>query len=129
MLFRSIFKEKGEAYFRELESEVLKKMSFSEEAVILSTGGGVVLADRNIPLLKSCGKVVYLRTRPETVIERLKDDDSRPLLKTDNKEEKIREILNKREEKYLAAADIILDTDDYNIIELAEKLFEMLNKQ
>ena len=76
----------------------------------------------------SCGEVVYLRTKPETVVKRLKDDNSRPLLKTDNKEEKIREILKNREGRYIAAADIIIDTDDCNITELAETLLNMLEK-
>ena len=123
-----IFKAEGEEYFRKLESEALKKISLSEEAVIISTGGGAVLADRNIPLLMSCGEVVYLRTKPETIVKRLKDDNSRPLLKTDNKEEKIREILKNREGRYVVAADIIIDTDDCNITELADTLLNMLEK-
>ena len=43
-----IFKAEGEEYFRKLESEALKKISLSEEAVIISTGGGAVLTDRNV---------------------------------------------------------------------------------
>ena len=72
MAIADIFKEKGEAYFRELETELIKSFAGVEPAVI-SCGGGAVLKEENVRLMKKSGKIVLLTADPETIYERVKD--------------------------------------------------------
>ena len=86
---RAIFAEEGEAMFRELEKKTLEKINetMSEpwegetDGLVLSTGGGLPMREENRKiLLEGLGRTVYLRVRPETVVERLGHDETRPLL-------------------------------------------------
>nr|WP_295265785.1 DegV family protein [uncultured Blautia sp.] len=71
-----IFADDGEAYFRELETELLRKCGEQKYERILSVGGGTPVNPVNRPLLHRCGTVVYLRVSPEVVYERLKNDET-----------------------------------------------------
>ncbi|MDE6504336.1 MAG: shikimate kinase, partial [Clostridia bacterium] len=75
-----IFQAFGEEYFRDKETETVKEVCTLENAVI-SLGGGCLLRQKNVELLKNSGKIIYLKTTLETLIERAKGDTSRPLLK------------------------------------------------
>ena len=72
------------------------------------------------------GKVVYLRTKPETVYERVKFDNSRPLLKSDNPLEKIKKMQEDRGDIYELLADYIIDTDELTPQQIADKIIEEL---
>ena len=89
----NIFADKGETYFRRLENETLKNLLASTDNKVISTGGGIVINQANIPLLKQLGKVFYLRIKPETVVERLEGDKTRPLLMGENKLVKIEQLV------------------------------------
>ena len=117
-----IFADDGEAYFRELETEMLRKCGNQKYERILSVGGGTPVNPVNRELLHKCGTVVYLRVAPETVYERLKNDTTRPLLQCEDPLEKIRELLAVRDAIYTECADIILDVDNRHSDELAEEL-------
>lgn len=117
-----IFADDGEAYFRELETEMLRKCGNRKYERILSVGGGTPVNPVNRELLHKCGTVVYLRVAPETVYERLKNDTTRPLLQCEEPLEKIRELLAVRDAIYTECADIILDVDNRHSDELAEEL-------
>lgn len=109
-----IFAQDGEEAFREMETEVLKSLKETAKNQIISVGGGVPVKEENRVLMKEIGKVVYLRAKPETLYERVKDDTGRPLLQCDDPLEKIRTLLEERKEAYEAAADLIVDVDDKN---------------
>ena len=79
MAIADIFKEKGEPYFRELETDLIKSFAGVEPAVI-SCGGGAVLKEENVRLMKESGKIVLLTAEPETIYERVKDSTERPVL-------------------------------------------------
>lgn len=117
-----IFKDHGEPYFRKLETEVLETLQDYDEFV-LSTGGGIVLKEENVALLREMGKLVLLTARPEVILERLKLTDDRPLLQTGNKLEKIKEILSVRDPIYNESADMTIDTSDKKIEEIVEEIF------
>ncbi|MBR3306521.1 MAG: shikimate kinase [Lachnospiraceae bacterium] len=122
MSISRIFAEKGEAFFRQLETDLLNRLLREGFEGILSTGGGMSISAGNRRLMKALGCVVYLRTMPETIAERLKHDESRPLLAgTDNEERiaRIRDMLKKREGAYTDGADVVLDTDALAPAELA----------
>ena len=76
----SIFKAKGEKYFREVEARILR--SIEQENVVVATGGGCPLHHNNIDYILNNGRSVYLKMTPELAFVRLKDANSdRPLLK------------------------------------------------
>lgn len=122
-----IFEENGEAVFRDMETACLEKLLDSGEmGRIISVGGGLPVREKNRLLLKRLGKVIYLRAKPETVYERLKDDDTRPLLKTENPLEKIRELMEKRSEAYENASDYIVDVDGKSLDGIIEELVHLV---
>lgn len=106
-----IFREKGEAYFRQLETELLRELGESKAGKIYSVGGGTPVRPENRELLKKLGMVVYLRVRPETVYERLRGDKTRPLLQCEDPLGKIKALMQDRKAAYEETADMILDVD------------------
>lgn len=126
MSINEIFAGKGQEYFRQIETEVIKQLQEREGRYILSVGGGLPLREENRPLLRKLGKVIYLKTGIPTLCGRLAKDTERPLLRGEGTlEEKITRILTEREPKYEDAADAVVVTDGLNVQEVAEKIAEM----
>ena len=119
-----IFADKGEAYFRGLENETLKELLASTDNKVISTGGGIVTNQENIPLLKQLGKVFYLRIKPETVVKRLEGDKTRPLLIGEDKLVKVERLMTDRKELYEMAADKTIDTDGLSVSEIVCGILE-----
>lgn len=117
-----IFADDGEEYFRRLETELLKELADRGRGKIYSVGGGTPVRAENRELLKRLGKVVWLRLKPETVYERLKNDNTRPLLQCENPLERIRELMDSRREAYASCADLIVDVDDAEPEEILKKI-------
>ncbi len=127
MSISQIFASQGEGAFRQMETELLREIregKFSRR--IISLGGGTPVQLQNQPLIRQCGTVIYLRIRPETVYERLKDDTSRPLLQGPDPLEKIRKMIRERGLAYERCADLILDVDEKKQPELVEEIAEYL---
>ena len=97
-----IFKNFGEQYFRNLETNYIKSL-INKNNFILSTGGGTVIKEENIVLLKSIGKVFYLDVTPDIIYERIKGDRTRPLLNTKDPKAALFDLLLKRDENYKKA--------------------------
>ena len=116
-----IFAKEGEGHFRTLENATLRRLLESEDKII-STGGGIVTSVDNRKLLKDAGRVVYLRVKPETVVKRLKGDESRPLLLGEDKLEKVERLLSARRMLYEEVADLIIDVDNLTAAEIADKI-------
>ena len=93
---------------------------------IISCGGGIVLRDENIDLMKKQGKIVLLTASPQTIYERVKSSTERPILNNNMNVEFISSLMKKREEKYLKTADIIINTDDKNIKEVSDEIIKNL---
>ena len=98
-----IFTEGGEEGFRKLESQVLSEISAYTKLTI-ATGGGIVLKRKNWSYLHH-GLIVWLDAPVELLIERLAQDNTRPLLQDVNPAEKLRLLLEQRQNLY-AQADI-----------------------
>lgn len=124
----TIFAEEGEGYFREQETALLQELADKGYHQILSVGGGTPIKEENRKLLKKIGTVIYLRVRPETVYERLKGDNTRPLLQGDNPLEKITTLLEQRKAAYEEAADIVLDADDKDMDTIVEEIVEEMKE-
>lgn len=125
MSIPDIFATYGEEYFRNLETELLKELQTGRNCII-SCGGGVAMREQNVTEMKKNGRVVLLTASPETIYERVKDSNDRPLLKDNNNVEYIAELMEKRREKYEAAADIVIQTDNKTILQICEELITKL---
>jgi len=108
-----IFKSKGEAYFRNLEVEIIKEAA-QRQAVIIDCGGGVVLRSENLPTLKENGIVFYLQARPEVIFQRIKNEGHRPLLQVPDPLGFIEQLYQQRLPLY-NQADHIIDANDASI--------------
>lgn len=117
-----IFAEQGEKYFRTCETKLLEELSNSNEKCIISTGGGMPLLKENGKLLKKTGFVVYLSVQKDTVMERLKNDTTRPLLAGDSMEKKVEDLLEFRNPIYEYTAHMMIKTDYKSIEEIVEEI-------
>ena len=123
-----IFKENGEDYFRDLESQILEEVA-ERGGRVVSTGGGVPVREANRETMKSSGLVVRLSASPEVIHQRLvssanqRDRTLRPLLGADAPIEKLRKMLIEREDAY-STASVIVDTDAKSNDEVVEAIAE-----
>ena len=124
MSIPEIFKQKGEEYFRNLETALLIEMQ-ARKNVIISCGGGAAMRERNVKEMKKNGRVVLLKADPQTILKRVKHSNERPLLNGHKDVGYIKELMETRKEKYEAAADITVDTDKKTVLQICE---EMVNK-
>ncbi len=120
-----IFAEYGEEHFRELETSYLQKL-FTKKNKVISTGGGVVLKEENIDILKKIGTVIYLHTPYEVLLKNLSGDTQRPLLQRDDAEEVIKNLLDKREPIYFNAASMIIQTKGKSVNDIADEIMKLL---
>ncbi len=125
MSISDIFETYGEEYFRELETKLLVEMQ-SRSNVVISCGGGTPMRECNVVEMKKNGKVVLLTARPETILARVKDNHDRPLIENNKNVPFIAELMEKRREKYEAAADIIIETDGKSKLEICEEIVQKL---
>ena len=93
---------------------------------MISCGGGVALRKENVIEMKKNGRVVLLTASPETIYERVKDSDDRPVLNGNKNVEFIADLMEKRREKYEAAADVVIQTDNKTILQISEELISKL---
>ncbi len=100
MTVSEIFAVQGEEYFRTVETAVIKELC-KQNSQVIATGGGAVLNPQNADVLRDNGTVFFLDVTPKTVLERLKDDTSRPLLQKKDKESAVRELMNIRRPIYI----------------------------
>jgi shikimate kinase len=120
-----IFSKFGEEKFREIETQALRELD-PAKAMIIVTGGGIVLRDENVDLLKRLGTVVWLEAREETLFERASRRGNRPLLKTENPRKTLSEILRARSPLYARVADIRVDTSALNHDDVAAAILSKI---
>ncbi|WP_242622640.1 shikimate kinase [Lachnoclostridium sp. Marseille-P6806] len=107
-----IFASDGEERFRELETALLARLAGEAAGgCVYAVGGGTPLREENRALLRKMGEVIWLSVQPDTVLKRLSHDRSRPLLQGADREQRVRELLKKREDCYRAAADRVIPVD------------------
>ena len=125
MSIPDIFATYGEEYFRNLETNLLKELQTGRNCII-SCGGGVALRQENVVEMKKNGRVVLLTASPETIFERVKDSNDRPILDGNKNVEFIAGLMEQRREKYEAAADVVVQTDNKTILQICEELISKL---
>ncbi len=119
-----IFKHFGEPRFREIETDMIRKLSESKNTII-STGGGAVLKQENMDILRKNGVIVCLTASPETIFKRTSTNNDRPLLQVENPLERIKELLNFRKPFY-QKADVMIDTEGKNPLQIADEIIEKI---
>lgn len=125
MKISEIFAEKGEEYFRSLETALLTGLQQQDNTVV-SCGGGVPMRACNVEAMKKSGKVVYLSAQPETIYERVRHFHNRPLLEGNMNVEYITGLMNVRLPKYLAAADVTVETDGKAAEEICREIIALI---
>lgn len=119
-----IFDEDGEGAFRQMETDCLKEILAYSDRYVISVGGGLPMKEENRALMKQLGTVVYLKATPDTIYSRLKNDMTRPLLRGDNPQEKIKSMIEMRNPYYEEAADYIIHVDDKGFDTIIQEILE-----
>jgi shikimate kinase len=123
MNVREIFRLKGEEHFREQELALTIELS-ATNGMILSPGGGWITQQGSVELLRSTGRIIYLRASPEAVARRLRRVETRPLLAGRDPVVALRELYAKRQALY-ETADVTLDTERLARQQLIAKVVEL----
>jgi shikimate kinase len=113
MAITTIFAKMGEPYFREVEARIIQEV-MQRESQVVSAGGGAVIWDMNREAFKKAGFVICLTARPEVILERIKHETHRPLLRTADPLARIKELLESRAQFY-AQADATIDTSERSV--------------
>lgn len=107
---RDYFAREGEDAFRNVEQDVIDELTLRQVDQVLSTGGGAVLRPLNRQRLHERGRVVYLRSYPEELFRRLRNDTSRPLLQVSDPMARLRELFEARDPLYKDTAHFVMET-------------------
>jgi shikimate kinase len=120
---REIFRVKGEDHFRAMEFALTQELS-ATGGMVLSPGGGWITQQTSVELLRSAGRIIYLRASPEAVAKRLRRVETRPLLAGRDPLVALRELYQKRRALY-ETADVVLDTERLARQQLIAKVVEV----
>jgi shikimate kinase len=134
-----IFEQKGETYFREIETNLLKKLAL-RNGIIISLGGGTIIHNDNFETMKKSGKIIYLKVSPGNLYKRLKNKIDRPLFRDlvldENPQkdfmDRIKELLDNRK-VYYEKADLTINTDmspiGITVDKIAKKILGLFNEK
>ena len=123
---RAIFEQKGEAYFRQLEKQTLAEV-LRHEGQVVATGGGIVLDDANLELLRERSLVVGLHASTTAILKRVGNSAKRPLLKGGDRRERIDTLLKARAARY-AQAHLNVETDELTLSQVVDKIVEFAQR-
>ena len=121
---QEIFLTSGEEYFRKVESQVLKGLIASR--TIYATGGGMVISELNRDVMRTQGKIVYLKTSWPSLLKRLHFSNERPLVNMKKNWQELQQVWTNRQE-YYNDADLIVATDHLTPTQVAEKIVSLLD--
>lgn len=142
-IISDIFAIQGEEAFRDMETEALRELIATPQAMVIALGGGLPIGgnlygeeavrqrallrgERNRELLAELGYVFYLKITPEEVYQRLKGDTTRPLLQTEDPYARITELLQQRDTWYEKCADEIITVEGKNKWLIADEIIRKL---
>lgn len=128
MKIHTIFKLKGEKFFRKKETQILRTL-LNRNNMVLATGGGIVIKPQNRKMLKKIGVVVWLKASPKIIDKRLGNLKNRPLLNIKDAKQRLNKIssmLKERKKFYSESADISINTDKLDIKTIVDKIITVL---
>ena len=117
---REIFELKGEPYFRALEKETLAEV-LQEPGHVIATGGGVVMDEENLRVLRERTLLVCLIASTDAILSRVGNGSKRPLLKGPNRRERVEELLQLRADKY-SQAHMTIDTSQLTLQQVVDQI-------
>ena len=120
-----IFDIEGEEGFRRRESDMLAELA-GREGTLIATGGGVVLREKNRRVLGRSGRVVWLKTPVSQQVQRLEMDKKRPLLQTENWQERLVVLAAERDPLYEKVADLEFESGGRSVAVAARRLLDLL---
>ena len=120
-----IFEIEGEAGFRVRESAVVDELTALCD-IVLATGGGAVLSEKNRERMRARGTVVYLRASLRDLLNRTRHDKNRPLLQATDPRVRLTELYEKRDPLYREVAHLTVDTGNQSLTSLVNRLCQLL---
>ena len=120
-----IFERDGEPFFRAKETQVIERL-LEEKRCVLSTGGGAFLSDKNRANISTKGVSVWLDADLELLWSRVRNKDTRPLLRTRDPKATLRSIYEQRVPTYALADMIVVSYDDYSIEDMVDNVVDAL---
>ncbi len=121
-----IVEQSGWDHFRELETRMCRKLQ-DQTNLVVDTGGGLILREENVKILKTNGTIFWLTAEVPTIVNRISGDTQRPSLSgTKSFVEEIEDILKERTPKYQSAADYIIPTDQETPESIANQIINQL---
>ncbi len=126
MAVAAIFSGRGEKYFRAVEKQLLRQL-LEKDGQVIATGGGAILDEDNLRLLKEKALLVCLTAGPETLLKRTGGGKDRPLLEGEDRRQRIEELLKLRGKKY-AQAHISIETEDRTVEEVVKEIVAAIEK-
>jgi shikimate kinase len=123
---REYFEREGEESFRDAEEAAIADLTRDTHLGVLSTGGGTVLRQNNRENLRASGYVVYLRSSPEEVFKRLRNDRNRPLLQVGDPLQRLRDLFAVRDPLYRETAHFVVETGRPSVATLVNMIVMQL---
>jgi len=120
-----IFQLHGEAFFRKLESDIIRELS-NKDRLVIACGGGAVTNIENAETLQKSSKMIYLTASIDEIVDRTKGESTRPLLNVANPVEAASELYENRKPIYVRYADLEVDTTDKTIEEVVALVLERI---
>ena len=121
-----IFRQDGERRFREIERQAISKLQ-GVQGHVISCGGGAVLDERNVKVLKENCTVVWLWAGKEETLRRLEGEKGRPLLEAKDRAGQVDALLSERIPKYAACADVAVGTNGLGVADVAKLIINETN--
>ena len=120
-----IFARHGEPAFRDAETTLLKTLQRGLTGVVV-TGGGIILREENVRLLRGMGRIIWLDADEEILWQRASRYSTRPLLQTPDPRAQFAELLRERLPFYQTAADYRINTSSSTIAEVTDEIIALL---
>ena len=120
-----IFEIEGEAGFRKREEDMLHEL-LEIDNIVLATGGGIILNEKNRNLLKQKGTIIYLRASVNDLWHRTRHDKNRPLLQTKDLQAKLTQLYDQRDPIYRKIAHIVVESGKQSVHQMVKLLVQQL---
>jgi shikimate kinase len=120
-----IFERDGESFFRTKETQIIERL-LAEKRCVLSTGGGAFLSEQNRMNISGKGISVWLNADLELLWNRVRNKDTRPLLRTPNPKSTLQDIYDQRVPTYALADMTVVSEEEYSIEDMVDRVVEAL---
>jgi shikimate kinase len=123
-----IFEKEGEAGFRRREREVIAELA-QRQGLVLATGGGALLDPANREALKAHGFIIYLKASIGAQAARTAQNRNRPLLETEDREERLKQLFEVRAPLYEDLAELTVETDSGQVKQISQRIIDELGRR